>query len=215
MSTNGERLQRVALYHPWPPIDDRSIGGWIKTMLLFFDGVAVLAPPDTLDRLADGEPETIEPLIRSGDFRVLVPFRLIDGTAVRAVSDFLETVTASSEGLRSFAQLSYSALVREGGITLPGREQWLRPWLPSKRIPSETELLMRSHWSHLRRLGIVTERFDDGSIRAERTFWGVYESLLSHLVKPLARLDGLDIQPATDDTRLVCCHPQVMWLRLT
>src|SRR4051794_35536377 len=96
--------EELALYHPWPSLDDgwssldhhRSLGGWMKNMLLFFDGVAILAPPEAADRLTSTDEETMIPLVEQSLVRLLPPREMIDDATSEVILAFLFDAATSS-----------------------------------------------------------------------------------------------------------------------
>ena len=89
-------LPQLALYHPWPRVNPRPISDWAKTILLFFDGVAILAPPEAaVDPLTATDETIVGPLLERGLLRLLDPGQLMDSSAVNRIVSFLETAAAS------------------------------------------------------------------------------------------------------------------------
>jgi hypothetical protein len=84
-------LPQLALYHPWPRVKPQPISDWAKTMLLFFDGIAILAPPEAIDTLTAADETTAGPLLEQGLLHLLEPSQLMDVSAANRILKFLET----------------------------------------------------------------------------------------------------------------------------
>jgi len=67
METNIDRSQRPELAHYYGDWfwNDKQIG-WVKSLLLFFDGLALALPPDTAANLIDSNPVLAQPLSERG-----------------------------------------------------------------------------------------------------------------------------------------------------
>jgi hypothetical protein len=191
-------LDKFAFYYPWPPIDGRPLSGWIKNMLLFFDGVALLAPREARSRAIDDQRETALPLLDSGRLRLLDPQDLIDDRAAKRLLDFLRLTTVGDYddhfGWSKGTDLERT-LASELGLLYRGRQV---VDYRDERIADSAKML----WRDLRRRGLISEPLPDHSIYANRDFWAVYQALLTHVVRPAGVPLGLDLQPVTDDVRL-------------
>src|SRR3954447_2665716 len=193
-------LREFAFYHPWPPIDNRSLSGWTKTMLLFFDGVAILAPPEVADSVVERDESTMLPLAESGLLQTLDPAEMIDEATADAILEFLFAVSTDPyEDMMSRERLfNYvDEPLEERGIIFRNR------LAASSRLPEATRSLAEMLWAELRARGLVSEPLDDGSVRAQKRFWGIYEAFLAYTLRPQGRNRGLDLYPATDDARMV------------
>ena len=67
----------IAYYYPAPYWGWRE-GSWIKSLLLFFDEVAILLPHYMYGRHQTADPTLVEPLEERGLLRVLEPNDWID-----------------------------------------------------------------------------------------------------------------------------------------
>ncbi|MEV6305387.1 hypothetical protein AB0M02_38655 [Actinoplanes sp. NPDC051861] len=189
-----------ALFYPWPPVERRSLSGWMKNVLLFFDGVALLAPPEALDRVFEGQEETVVPLLESGALRLLDPHRLIDDDVAQQLLDFLLQSAAGIFDRYFLAQGEHarlmSVLEETGGVIYESRQLGM---YARRSVAEAAEML----WEELRRRGLVSELSADNSLRANPLFWMVYQALLAHLVRASGRRFGLDLHPVTDDGTLL------------
>ncbi len=72
LSSATPRLPEFAHYYgDW--IWDEERTGWIKSLLLFFDGIALALPPATADRLIEANPVLAQPLAELGLLRNYEP----------------------------------------------------------------------------------------------------------------------------------------------
>ena len=81
----SERLD-VAYYYPAPywGIDE---GGWVKSLLLFFDKVSILLPGYMYGRHHFADPVLAEPLEDRGLLEVLEPTKWIDPDMAKKLSE--------------------------------------------------------------------------------------------------------------------------------
>src|SRR4051794_9329180 len=77
----------VAYYYPAPYWSEQE-AAWIKSLLLFFDRVAILLPSYMSDRPAAANPSLVEPLEDRGLLQVLDPADWVD----QIVTEELATV---------------------------------------------------------------------------------------------------------------------------
>lgn len=113
-------MREVAYHHEpyWGP----SLSDSIKTLLLFFDGVALLVPDYMRDRPLLSDPSLAQPLHDQGLLHRLSPETLVDQATAEALIELLDDMidAGALEGLDpgvAFTELSYSRL---GGSVDPG-----------------------------------------------------------------------------------------------
>ncbi|MFC3690253.1 hypothetical protein [Aquipuribacter hungaricus] len=118
----GAALREVAYHHEpyWGP----ATGDWIKTLLLFFDGVAVLVPDYMRDRPLETDPTLAQPLADQGLLHRLSPETLVDQSTAEALTELLDDLLTAGafddlERHGAFAELSYSRLggTADAGLT--------------------------------------------------------------------------------------------------
>jgi hypothetical protein len=72
LSSEAPRVPEFAHYYgDW--IWDEELTGWIKSLLLFFDGIALALPPATAERLIEANPVLAQPLAELGLLRNYEP----------------------------------------------------------------------------------------------------------------------------------------------
>jgi hypothetical protein len=111
--TESAGLRDVAYLHE--PYWDLGHEDWVKSLLLFFDGIALLVPDDMYERPLFTDPILAQPLAEQGLLHRLSPETLIDQATTEALTDLLDRLVTSGafDGLdrdTAFAELSYSRL---------------------------------------------------------------------------------------------------------
>ena len=114
-------LREVAYHHESYWVQGR--GDWIKSLLLFFDGVAVLVPDYMRNRPLWADPTLAQPLEAQGLLHRLSPEALVDQDTAETLTDLLDRLinAGTFDGLdrdTAFAELSYSRLGRHAATEL-------------------------------------------------------------------------------------------------
>jgi hypothetical protein len=152
----------------------------LKSLLLFFDGVALLVPSYMRDRPEQLDPVTVTALREHDLLRILEPEALVDTTAAEdlaaAVNAVLDAgVLGPPQASSVFEELSYSRL---GGLAYPS--------------------LAKDLCDRLLTLGFARPSKDGVSVPLDPRVRGLVLVLLAQLLRrPAARL-GLQLQPVTD-----------------
>src|SRR5579871_235364 len=114
----GTALQEVAYYHEpyWGP----DTGDWIKSLLLFFDGIALLVPDYMRERPLDADPTLAQPLAEQGLLHMLSPESLIEEPIAQALAELLGKLLSGGafdnlDRNTAFAELSSSRLGLNAG----------------------------------------------------------------------------------------------------
>lgn len=105
-------MKDTAYYYP-APYWMAGEGDWIKSLLLFFDDVAILLPDYMWGRHRDADPSLAGPLEEQGLLRILEPKEWIDADVVEKLAEIMVELLAGGvfDGLpeeRYFAELSQS-----------------------------------------------------------------------------------------------------------
>lgn len=177
----GEALREVAYYHEpyWTP----GRGDWIKSLLLFFDGVAILVPDYMRDRPLLTDPTLAQPLADQGLLHRLSPETLVDQATAEALTELLDGLISGGtfDGLDhevAFAELSSSRL---GGLADAGL----------------TEIVL----TQLRERGLA-QRSDDGvSVPLHPQVRAFVLVVLPQLMRAPAEGAGFALQPASPNPR--------------
>lgn len=122
-TTRTERQLRDVAYHHepyWGP----GRGDWIKSLLLFFDGVALLVPDYMYERPLFADPSLAQPLAEQGLLHRLSPETLVDQATAEALTDLLDRLINAGafddlDRETAFAELSHSRLggTADAGLT--------------------------------------------------------------------------------------------------
>lgn len=180
--TEEQALEELAYYYP-EPFWQGTESGAIKSLLLFFNGVAILLPRYMRDRPAQANPSLVEPLEDQGLLRVLEPEEFVDKEVTDALSEALvELITGDvfehldREGLR-YQELSRSRLGWNADVELA---EMVIDELIARDLARPTE--------------------DGVSVPLHPVVRRTVLVMLAQLARGAGRKRGLDLQPTT--TRL-------------
>ena len=183
MANNSESIKDVAFYYPghlWHHTD------WIKTLLLFFDGIGLLVPEYKL-----GEPESRDPILAGplrdrGLLHYLVADQVVDKQATEQLATALTDVIVSgaldslSKDGTAFHEISMSRMGYYGDRGL-------------------AEML----FEELESRGLARKSKDGVSIPLHPQVRYLILVLLAQILRPRGSSMGLDLSPATDQFRIV------------
>ena len=176
-------LREVAFYYPGPIWQD---AGWVKNLLLFFDGVALLVPSYIRDKPIRVGGQPVKELQDQGLLTILEPETFIDHAAARELGSRFKAILASGKldslgkEERRFDELSYSRL---GGMVERELADELFEALKSRGLAKETE--------------------DGLSIPMHPQVRQVILALWAQILRPLGKKQGMDLQPATDSPGMI------------
>lgn len=182
MSTS-QALKDVAFYYPGP---FWYSAGWIKNLLLFFDGLALLVPSYMRDRPSILEPEMAVPLESQGLLHILEPETLVNRQATEQLATALTDIITSgaldplTKERTSFQELSWSRL---GGYGDEGLARMILDELKTRNLAEDTR--------------------DGVSIPMHPMVRSLVLVLLAQILRPSGKGQGLDLAPATDRPELV------------
>lgn len=174
MSTPAE----IAYYYPEPYWLARE-GSWIKSLLLFFDEIAVLLPDYMDGRQFLADPTLAEPMAERGLLRVLHPESFLDQRTIAQLGALMEALLAGDAFVElteaeQFAELSMS---RMGLGTLDAVAQ---------RLHAELE-----------RRALAKPSADGLSIPLHPIVRSAYLILLAQLARDTGSRKNLDLHPVT------------------
>lgn len=160
--------------------------GWLKNLLLFFDGVALLAPrykkhePETLD------PDLVGPLKERGLLRILEAETIVNKEATAQLAEAMTKIIVSgtldklAKEQTAFHELSYSRLGGYGDAELAD-----------------------AIFSELKRRGLAKDTKDGVSIPMHPKVRVLVLVLLAQILRAQGRKIDLELAPATDRPELV------------
>ena len=182
MSDSSE-TPSFAFYYPgalWRSSD------WVKSLLLFFDGIALLVPNYMKERPEFLDPSIAIPLREQGLLEILEPESLVDKDATLALGDGLaELISAgafdelASEGT-AFHELSYSRLGGYGD-----------------------EAIARSILGELKKRGLAHDTEDGVSIPMHPVVRNTVLIFLAQILRGKGPELGVELWPATDRHQVV------------
>jgi hypothetical protein len=174
-------LRDVAYLHEpyWGP----GHGDWIKSLLLFFDGIALLVPDYMYERPLFTDPTLAQPLAEQGLLHRLSPETLVDQATAEALTDLLDRLINAGafddlDRDTAFAELSHSRL---GGTA----------------DASLTEIVLEQ----LRDRGLARDSADGVSIPLHPAVRAFVLIVLPQLLRTPAEAAGYALQPVSARTR--------------
>jgi hypothetical protein len=175
-------LPEIAFYYPGPVW--RS-GDWVKTLLLFFDGIALLVPRYLHDKPLRNDPVLAEPLRERGLLHVLEPETFIDQASTEHLTEVLVDLITSGafdrlERNSRFHELSYSRL---GGMADASLAEMVLDDLKKRKLARASE--------------------DGVSIPMHPLVRATVLVLLAQILREPGQRRGLALQPVTDRQELI------------
>lgn len=170
-------LREVAYFHEpyWGPRE----GDWGKSLLLFFDGVALLVPDYMRERPLLSDPALAQPLTDLGLLHRLSPESLVDHAAAEGIAALIDTLLAAdafatADPSLAFRELSYSRLGHLADAAL-------------------TETVLEP----LRARGLARDSEDGVSVPLHPVVRGAVLTALPQLLREPAERQGFALQPAS------------------
>jgi len=183
MMTSASAANEIAYYYPEPCWLDKD-RGWIKSLLLFFDEVAILLPEYMRDSRLGADPSLAEPLLDQGLLRVLEPEWFVDDIAARKLTDVITSLVeiGTFDGLadKPFGDLSLS---RAGFPAAPEEAQRLLTNLAKRGLAARFGHYGESVFMH----SVVRD---------------AYLVVLAQLARETGFRHKLDLHPVTNNKRV-------------
>lgn len=177
---DGAVLREAAYYYPEPfwHLDE---GGWLKTLLLFFDQVAILLPEYMYGRHIAADPVLSGPLEEKDLLVILRPESFVDQQVTDALAEaMVELLTAGAlddlPPTTYFAELSRSRMGWNADVEL-------------------SDMLVEE----LKSRGLARDSEDGVSVPLHPRVRTTILVLLSQLARAAGRKQGLDLHPTTAD----------------
>ena len=181
--------KEIAYYYPNPIWDQ---GDWVKNLILFFDGVALLVP----DYLKE-KPRMIDPAIVAGLeqynlLHILEPEKVVDATATEQLAGAMREIIESGklDSLKAdsdFHELSMSRLGYFGNESLA------------------TEL-----FKELKKRGLARDSEDGKSIPMHAKVRSLVLVLLSQILRAYGPKIGAELSPVTDRPKVVSALAEML-----
>ena len=182
-SNNGPDMPEVAFYYPNPIWME---GDWVKNLVLYFDGIALLVPDYMVDRLEEFDPAIITGLREHGLLHIIRPEEAVDKSATEnlasALTDIIVsgTLDALAKDTTDFHELSRSRLGYYGD-----------------------EKLADMIFEELKKRGLARDSEDGISIPMHPLVRSLILTLLAQILRPYGAANKISLNPVTDRPRLV------------
>ncbi len=174
--------KEIAFYYPGPMWYGED---WIKTMILFFDGIGILLPKYLKGKPEHEDPAIAIPLREKGLLHILEPEKIVDKKATHKLSKTMEEIIKSGVLDKlpkdiQFHEISYS---RMGGYG--------------------DEKIAQALFRDLKAKGLAKDSEDGVSIPMHPMVRCLILVLLSQILRPHGENLGAELSPATDRPDLV------------
>jgi hypothetical protein len=176
---SGGQLPETAYYYPEPYWLARE-GGWIKSLLLFFDEVAILLPSYMQGRNVVADPTLAGPLEERGLLRVLQPEVFVDGEIATELTAVVE------------------ALIHEGAFDELSKAGGFAELSMSRMGFGVLDTVARRVLDQLSARGLAMPTEDGVSIPMHPRIRSIYLVLLAQLARQAGVRSGLDLHPVTN-----------------
>ena len=180
-----EAAQPVELAYYYPnPFWHR--GDWIKSLILFFDGIALLVPTYMHDRIEQSDPAIVAGLREHGLLHVIEPESAVDQSATLALAESMTDIIVSgaldelAADATSFSELSMSRL----GY-------------------AADEGLAHMIFEALRQRGLARDSADGVSIPMHPMVRSLILTLLAQIMRTKNPIANAELSPITDRPELV------------
>ena len=187
--------KEVAFYYPGPVW---RAGDWIKNLILFFDGIALLVPNYIKDKPYIVDPAIAAGLENEGLLHILEPERVVDKAATEKLAATMIEVIESgaldqlSKDNTRFHELSHSRL---GSYGDPG--------------------LADAVFQKLKARGLARDTENGVSIPMHPLVRGLVLVLLAQILRPCGNQFGFELSPATDRFEVVASLRDLLSLPTT
>jgi hypothetical protein len=182
--------KELAFYYPGPVWHS---GDWIKNLILFFDGIALLVPDYIKDKPDMVDPAIAAGLRNEGLLHILEPEKIVDSAATKKLADAMSEVIASgmldklAKGETEFHELSFSRLGGCGDVALA------------------TQIL-----ELLKKRGLARDSEDGKSIPMHPMVRALVLVLLAQILRPHGAAIHAELSPATDRPQLIGALTEVL-----
>ena len=188
-SQPSDRLSELAYYYP-EPYWLAGESSWIKSLLLFFDGVAILLPDYMSGRELMADPTLAEPLTDQGLLKVLQPEWFVDEElADRLAEGMVELIVGGSFDQPETDGASFAAL----SMSRMGFAE-----LSTSRMGNRHRGVFEMIHEDLKERGLARDSEDGVSIPLRRDVRLAYLLLLAQEARATGRRQGYDLHPATN-----------------
>jgi hypothetical protein len=184
------QTRELAFYYP-NPMWHR--GDWIKNLVLFFDGIALLVPSYMKERPEEADPAIVAGLKQHGLLEIIEPEKAVDKSATEKLAMALTDVITSgvldnlAKENTAFHELSMSRLGYYGD-----------------------EGLAKMIFEELKKRGLAKDTKDKVSIPMHPKVRSLVLVFLSQILRPYGNAINANLSPATDVTTMVRALSELM-----
>lgn len=192
ISKSPAELPEVGFYYPNPMWMN---GDWVKNLILFFDGIALLVPDYMQQRLEHFDPAIVTGLRDQGLLHVIKPEEAVDKPATENLASVLTDVIVSgaldvlAKDTTEFHELSRSRLGYYGD-----------------------EKLADMIFEELKKRGLARDSEDGVSIPMHPLVRSLILTVLSQILRPYGKIKQINLNPVTDRPRLVAALAEMLSL---
>lgn len=172
---------------------------WIKNLICFFDGIAMLIPEDMPNYPNRYAEETMLALEDRELFRVIRPEEVVDQWATEALAEAFGKVIDSG-------RLDHLVKGGSGNAGSPAFDTLAKAKLG---LHSDHELAY-SIFQELRCRGLAYDLGGNVYIAVDKTVLVLILTLLAHILKPKGENLGITLSPATDKTDVVAALHEIL-----
>lgn len=158
---------------------------WIKNLICFFDGIAMLIPENPPNYLDQHAKETVWALEYHELFRVIRPEEVVDREATKALAEAFGEVIDSGRLDHLVGSSAFDTLAK------------------AKLGTHSDQELADSIFQELRSRGLAYDLEDDVYVAVDETVLVLILTLLAHILKPKGEDLGITLSPATDQKDVV------------
>ena len=174
--------QDFAFYYPGQHFQNVD---WIKNLICFFDGIAMLIPEDPPNYLDQHAEETVWALENRKLFRVIRPEEVVDQEATEALARALGEIIDSGRLDYLVGSSAFDTLAK------------------AKLGTHSDHKLASSIFQKLRSRCLAYDLRDDVNVSVNETVLVLVLTLLAHILKPKGEDMGITLSPATDQRDVV------------
>jgi hypothetical protein len=180
---NHSQPPELAFYYPNPIWMD---GDWVKNLLLFFDGIALLVPSYMKDSIEEFDPAIVSGLREHNLLHIIEPEEAVDKAAAEALASVMIGIIASG---------SLDSLARDSTA--------FREISRSRMGYYGNEDLAQMIFVELKKRGLAQESKDGVSIPMHPLVRSLVLTLLSQILRPFGQRLQAELNPVTDRSQLV------------
>ena len=188
------KTREIAFYYPNPMW---TYGDWIKNLILFFDGIALLVPDYMKERPEEIDRPIVVGLKEKGLLEIIEPERAVDKSATEKLA------------------MAMTDIITSGILDELAKEETAFHELSMSRLGSYgDEGLYKMIFDELKMRGLAKESKDDVSIPMHPKVRSLVLVLLSQILRPYGSTINANLSPATDMDSMVRALSELLSLKI-